>query len=88
MIRVTVEILPNGSEARAREIARMDIGNISDLAAISSYQVRATSVANPLAKKPTGFSARGTVGGHRRQESIWALLAKSTAWAADLARQS
>ena len=88
MIRVIVKILPNGSEARAREVARMDIGNVSDLAAISSYEVRASSVANPLSKSPAAFSARGIIEGHRRKDPIWALLAKATAWAADLARQS
>jgi hypothetical protein len=88
MIRVTIEIWPGGSKVRAREIARMDIGNISDLAAISSYEIRASSVANPLSRNPVAFSARGTIAGHRRKDSIWALVAKATAWAADLARQS
>ncbi len=60
MIRVIVKIMPNGSEARAREIAHMDIGNISDLAAVSSYGIRASSAANPLSKNPAAFSARGT----------------------------
>lgn len=48
MIRVTVELWPGGREARAREIARMDIANISDLAQTSDYGIRASSVANPV----------------------------------------
>jgi len=88
MIRLVIQILPNGSEARAREIGRMDIGNVSDLAAISSYKVDASSVANPLSRNPTAFSARGTIDGHRRKDSIWALAAKATAWAADLAQRA
>jgi hypothetical protein len=87
LIHVVIEIWPNGSQTRRREIARMDIGNISDLATVSSYAVEAKSVPNPLAADPVAFSARGTVDGHRRDDSIWALLAKATAWAAHLARQ-
>jgi len=88
MIHVIVEIWPNGSPVRRREIARMDIGNITDFSEVSSYVVQASSVPNPLAEDPVGFSARGTVEGHRRDDPIWVLLAKAMAWAADLARQS
>jgi hypothetical protein len=88
VIHVIVEIWPNGIETRKREIARMDIGNISDCSAISSYVVEASNVASPLAEYPVAFSARGTVDGHRRSDSIWSLLAKATGWAADLARRS
>lgn len=88
MIHVIIEIWPNGTETRKREIARMDIGNISDCSAISSYVVKATSVPNPLSEQPVAFSARGTIEGHRREDSIWSLLEKCVAWAADLARRS
>lgn len=88
MIHVIIEIWPNGSQTRKREIARMDIGNISEFSAISSYIVQASSVPNPLAKHPTAFSARGTIEGHRRGDPIWMLLEKATAWVAHLARQS
>ena len=47
MIRVIVEILPNGSEARAREVARMNIGNVSDHAAVSEYEIWASNKAHP-----------------------------------------
>ena len=88
MIHVIVEIWPNGNQTRRREIASMDIGNISDCAAVSSYIVQASSAPNPLSKHPTAFSARGTIEGHRREDPIWSLLAKTTAWLAHLARQS
>lgn len=87
MIKVIVEIWPNGNPARKREIAHMDLGNITEFSAISSYVVRASSVPNPLAKLPTAFSARGTIEGHRRDDPIWVLLAKAMAWAAHLSRQ-
>jgi hypothetical protein len=88
LIHIVVEIWPNGSQTRRREIARMDIGNISDLATVSSYAVEAKSVPNPLAADPVAFSARGTIDGHRRDEPIWSLLAKAMVWASDLARRS
>jgi hypothetical protein len=88
MIRVTVEIWPNGNRTRKKEIAHMNIGNISDLSAISSYKVEVSSVSNPLAKNPVAFSARGIVEGHRRADSVWSLLEKTAAWAADLAKRS
>lgn len=85
MIRITIEIWPSGSEARAREIARMDIANISDLAPMSDYEVWASSIGNPLSGTPA-FVARGTIEGHTRKDSIWALVAKATGWAAELAQ--
>lgn len=88
MIHVIVEIWPNGSPTRRREIARMDIGNISEFSAVSSYIVQASSVPNPLSENPTAFSARGTIEGHKRSDSIWSLLAKTSAWLAHLERQS
>jgi hypothetical protein len=87
MIRITVEILPNGSEARAREIARMDLENIADHAAAVDYEISASSAADPRSGQPA-FVASGMVVSHGHQDSIWALVAKATAWAADLARQS
>jgi hypothetical protein len=87
MIHVIVEIWPGGVQTRKREIARMDISNISELSAISSYVVEASSVPNPLSKNPTALSARGTIEGHRRADGIWPLLAKATVWMAHLARQ-
>jgi hypothetical protein len=88
MIHVVIEIWPHGIETRKREIARMDLGNISEFSAVSSYVVQASSAPNPLAKHPTAFSARGVIEGHRRDDSIWILLAKATDWLAHLARQS
>jgi hypothetical protein len=65
----------------------MDIGNISGLAPTSDYEVLASSAANPLSNAPAIFHAHGTIEGHRRSDSIWALLSKATTWAADLARR-
>lgn len=86
MIRVTVEIWPNGAAKRRRVIARMHIDKISDLSPTSAHEVVASSVADRSSGKPA-FEARGLMEGHRRRDSIWALLSKATAWAADLARR-
>jgi hypothetical protein len=88
MINVLIEIWPNGNPARRREIARIELGNVSDFSAVSSYVVRASSAPNPLSTHPIAFSARGTIEGHKRSDSIWSLLAKTTAWLAHLERQS
>jgi hypothetical protein len=87
LIRVTIEIWPGGCKARAHEVARMDIANISELAPISDYAIWASSGAHRPSGKPA-FEARGIIEGHRRKDSIWALVAKATGWAAALAARS
>ena len=69
MIRVTVEVLPHGNEAGAREIARMDLGNVRDRAAASDYEISATSEADRRSGRPA-FVASGMVVSHKRQDSI------------------
>lgn len=81
MIRVTVEILPKSKNAHAREIARMNIGSISDRAAAVNYEIWASNEAHPPSGQPA-FEASGKVVKHKRNDSIWALLAKATAWVA------
>jgi hypothetical protein len=81
MIRITVEIWPNGIETGVREIAHMNITNVSDRAPVSDYEVWASSERNPLSRQPA-FVASGMVVSHRRKDSIWALVAKAAAWVA------
>jgi hypothetical protein len=84
MFRITVEILPHGDETRARKIARMDLGQVSDRAAALDYEISASSEADQRSGQPA-FEASGMVVSHRRQDSIWALVAKSAGWVADCA---
>ena len=80
MIRVTIEIWPGGDSARAIEIARMNVANVSNLAPDSTYEIWASSEANKFGQP--AFEASGKVITHRRKDSIWALLAKATSWVA------
>lgn len=76
MICVTVEIVPGGFEPARRIIGLLRISNVSDLASISSYDVYAVEAANPLC----GTSSRVAstrVDGHKRAQSVWALLARA-----------
>ena len=72
MLRITVELIPNGDESRARELARADIGNVSR-GALATYRVRVTK--------------KGVPGGHvgeikaypRWSTSIWDLCMRAVA---------
>lgn len=84
MLRITVELFPGGFEPLRRPIATMDIGNVSDLAEISNYAVRATEGANHLTgTPPRHFEAE--VKGHDRRQSVWRLVAVAAAAVADAA---
>jgi hypothetical protein len=75
MLRVTVELVPGGAEPFRRTIGLMTIGNISDLADVSDYQVSVTEGANALTGTPP--QARiFTVHGHSRRQSVWKLVAR------------
>jgi len=81
MIVVQISVHPSGDPINSREIARMSIGNISDMSEISNYIVFATEDKNPLTHKP----ARRTtteVKDHHRTQSVWALIAKAAQKAA------
>ncbi len=81
MIRVTIETCPRGATARAREIARMTITGISDRAAARDYEISASSSADARSGRPA-FEASGNVITHRREDSIWALVAQAAGWVA------
>ena len=85
MIRVCIELHPGGDATRAREIARLDIANISNLAPLSDYAIRAKDIGG-WSGKPA-FEASGLTVSHQRRDSIWSLLAVAaarvaSAWAA------
>jgi hypothetical protein len=78
MLKITVEILPGGSAVRRRTVGLMLIGNVSNLADVSDYEIDVTEAANPLtgtAPRSTGFFVRN----HSRRQSVWRLLGASIA---------
>jgi hypothetical protein len=75
MLVIRVELWPGGDKARAREIANATVSNVSHLAGISDYDVRAAERASEvtgLSDVQAGFPVRG----HNRHQSVWALVAK------------
>jgi len=75
MLRIIVEIVPGGV-GKPRELARAELGNVSDLADKSDYIIRASEGVNPLAG--TGaWEARGRLTGHNRNQSVWVLVSKT-----------
>jgi hypothetical protein len=78
MLRIIVEILPYGQRELRRTIASMNVGNLSDLADVSDYQIDATESANPVAGTPSR-STTCTVVGHDRRTSVWSLVEKAAA---------
>jgi hypothetical protein len=78
MLRIIVEILPNGQRELRHTIASMNVGNLSDLADVSEYRVDATEGANPVAATPSR-SSTCTVFGHDRRSSVWSLVEKAAA---------
>jgi hypothetical protein len=82
MLRVTVEIWPGGDKTRARAIAIANVANVSDLADVSDYSVSITEGHNPITNTPP-WSQHGYVFQHDRRTSVWSLVAKVAAWAAE-----
>ncbi len=87
MLRIIVELVPGGYEPAKRELARAKLGNISDLATVSNYVIRAGEAANPLTGTPAWLRT-GKIEGHRRQQSVWALVERAAAWCNDQARKA
>ena len=84
MLRITVEIWPGGDKTRASAIAIANVANLSDLADVSDYAVSVSEGHNPVTNNPP-WSLRGRIVQHDRKASVWALVAKVAAWAADKA---
>jgi hypothetical protein len=77
MLRVNVELAPNGRLELRRTIASMQIGNVSNLAGISD-RINATESASPMTSRPA-VPATCIVAGHDRRSAVWVLLAKAAA---------
>ena len=87
MLRIIVELVPGGYEPAKRELARAKLGNVSDLAAVSNYVIRAGEGANPLTGTPA-WQRTGTIEDHRRDQSVWALVERAAAWCGDQAKKA
>lgn len=64
MLVVRVEVWPGGDEKRRREIDRIEIGNVSNLAPVSDYEVRRDR-------------ATAMVRGHERSAGAWLLIRRA-----------
>ena len=82
MLVITVEIYPGGDECRKREIARMVASNVSNLADVSTYDVATMEKASPVTGLPN-TRQRFAIKGHRRRQSVFALIAAAAKEVAD-----
>ena len=71
MLRVTVELVSHGGR---QPLGQMFVGNVSDLADVSAYEISASEAVNPLNGAPA-WTARAEVVGHDRRQSVWRLVA-------------
>lgn len=83
MLRVTIELVPGGRENLKRELAVMEISNMSVLAGDDDYAIAiiAKEDVNPVAQRGR-WESRGMIFRHDREQSVYALLAKAAGWAA------
>ena len=79
MLRIIVELVPGGREPAKYELARAELGNVSDLAPESDYVIRASDGANPLTGTPA-WQRTGKIESHQRNRSVWALVERAAAW--------
>ncbi len=68
MLRVRIELWPNGDGRRARTLHTLDIWNESDLAPVSDYGFHAWS--------DNAGEKSGRITGHRRADGAWRLVRK------------
>lgn len=82
MLRISVQLVPNGDEGRTCELARADVGNISSLADVSDYLIYAYEGSNHLAGAAPWIE-HGVIEGHDRRQSVWRLVERAARWAAE-----
>jgi len=76
MLVVRVELWPGGNYRKSRTISTMIVGNISQLAEISDYDIRMHEGAVDhldIPEREEHFELKG----HRRKQSVWAIIAKA-----------
>lgn len=86
MLRITIEVCPGGNESRKFEVAKAEIGNISNLADTSDYLVRMRENYNRVADTE-GWTSEGRIESHPRRSSVWSLIAKVATMAAQEAER-
>lgn len=75
MIVVKVELWPGGDWLRAKQIASMEIANISNLAAESAYIAKVRHVGDSRLGIPA-LDTSVDIPSHHRKEGIWPLIRK------------
>jgi hypothetical protein len=78
-LRIKIEIVGAG---RLKTLAAAEICNVSDLAKVSNYKVRAFEDVNPVAGN-AAWIGDTYIDGHARDQSVWRLVEKAAKWAAD-----
>ncbi|EKU73163.1 hypothetical protein SAMN05518668_10164 [Sphingobium sp. YR657] len=76
MMIVKIEVWPGGVETAPREIGRMVIANLSNLAEISDYSVHIEQTETPRLHVPA-IDTRVTVKTHPRRDGPWALVRRA-----------
>ena len=79
MLRIKIEIVGAGG---VKTLAAAEIGNVSDLAKVSNYKVRAFEGVNPVAGN-AAWIGETHIDDHPRNQSVWRLVEKAAKWAAD-----
>ena len=74
MLVIRAEVWPGGDYRRARVIGMMTAANISNLADISDYAFEISEHTSMIV--PRTLNVTGTVEGHNRKQTLWALVRK------------
>lgn len=82
MIRIIVQLVPRGEEARTLELGRAELGNLSPPGPhiFSSYSISVSETGNPFSGSEP-WECRGSIENHDRRESVWKLVEHASAWA-------
>lgn len=81
MLRITIEHVSGG---RTKVLATASVGNVSDLADLSDYDVLAAEAANALTGREA-WRRRVAIEGHDRNSSVWRLVEKIAKQSGDAA---
>lgn len=72
MLKISVELVSQAGHHHS--LGTLMVGNTSDLADVSDYEIAGSEAANPLAGT-AAWTARAVVVGHDRRQSVWRLVA-------------
>lgn len=80
MLRITVELI----SGRTKVLATACVGNVTDLADLSDYDVLVAEAANPMTRREA-WRRRFAIEGHDRNSSVWRLVEKIAKRGGDVA---